>query len=161
MNIVTLGNEVLRQRAKEVDRIDGETVRFVRDMLETMAAAKGIGLAAPQVGVAQRIFVVSIADDVPRVFINPVLKGVSPQTSLYEEGCLSIPGIYADVRRPEMVSVEALDERGKPFQLDAEGLLARVIQHELDHLNGVLFIDHLSELKRKRILRTWEQKFKA
>jgi peptide deformylase len=161
MNILTLGHEVLRQKAQEVARIDGQMVRLVQEMLETMRSGKGIGLAATQVGILQRVFVVQLAEDIPRVFINPVLKGVSPEVSLYEEGCLSIPGIYADVKRPEMISIDALDEKGKPFHLDADGLLARVIQHELDHLNGVLFIDHLSELKRKRIIRTWEQKFKA
>jgi len=161
MNILTLGHEVLRQKAKEVSRIDGQTAHLVKEMLETMRLGKGIGLAATQVGILERIFVVHIADDIPRVFINPVLKGVSPETSVYEEGCLSIPGIYADVTRPEMISIEAWDEKGIPFHLDADGLLARVIQHELDHLNGVLFIDHLSELKRKRIIRAWEQKFKA
>lgn len=161
MQILTLGHEILRQKAQEVTQIDGQTARLVKEMLETMHSGRGIGLAAPQVGILQRIFVVQLSEDIPRVFINPVLKGVSPETSLYEEGCLSIPGIYADVKRPEMISIEALDEKGKPFHLDADGLLARVIQHELDHLNGVLFIDHLSELKRKRIIRTWEQKFKA
>ncbi|GAB4363841.1 MAG: peptide deformylase [Spirochaetales bacterium] len=161
MNILTLGHDVLRQKALEVKQIDGNTVRFVREMLETMRSGKGIGLAATQVGVLERIFVVQVEEDIPRVFINPVLKGVSPEVSSYEEGCLSIPGIYADVKRPEMISIDAVDERGKPFHLDADGLLARVIQHELDHLNGMLFIDHLSELKRKRIIRTWEQKFKA
>lgn len=161
MNILTLGHEVLRQKAQEVSQIEGHTVHLVQEMLETMRLGKGIGLAATQVGVLQRIFVVQLAEDIPRVFINPVLKGVSPEVSLYEEGCLSIPGIYADVKRPEMISIDALDEKGKPHHLDADGLLARVIQHELDHLNGVLFIDHLSELKRKRIIRTWEQKFKA
>ncbi|MCX7788342.1 MAG: peptide deformylase [Spirochaetes bacterium] len=161
MNILTLGHEGLRHKAQDVTRIDAQTARLVKEMLETMHLGKGIGLAATQVGILERIFVVQIADDIPRVFINPVLKGASPETSVYEEGCLSIPGIYADVKRPEMISIDALDEKGKPFHLDADGLLARVIQHELDHLNGVLFIDHLSELKRKRIIRTWEQKFKA
>ncbi len=161
MHILTLGHDVLREKAEEVSQIDGKTVHLVKEMIQTMHEGRGIGLAATQVGILERIFVVHLAEDIPRVFINPVLKGVSPETSLYEEGCLSIPGIYADVKRPEMISIDALDERGKPFHLDADGLLARVIQHELDHLNGVLFIDHLSELKRKRIIRTWEQKFKA
>ncbi|MFQ3619681.1 MAG: peptide deformylase [Spirochaetales bacterium] len=161
MTILTLGNEVLRQEAKDVTNINGETKRLIQELFETMQVGRGIGLAGPQVGVLQRIFVVQLAEDIPRVFINPVIKGVSVESSQYEEGCLSIPGIYADVERPEKVSIEAWDERGKPFRLDAEGLLARVIQHEMDHLKGILFIDHLSELKRKRILRIWEQKFKA
>jgi peptide deformylase len=161
MNVITLGNEVLRQKAEEVKSIDGTTARLVKEMFETMAAGKGIGLAGPQVGVPERLFVIKIEKDIPRVFINPVIKEVSPEMTLYEEGCLSIPGIYADVKRPAALHIEAFDERGRFFKLDAEDILARVIQHELDHLNGVLFIDHLSELKRKRILRTWEQKFRA
>lgn len=161
MNIVILGNEVLRRQADPVGSIDAATVKLARDMLETMLGAKGIGLAAPQVGVSRRLFVVQVAEDIPRVFINPEIVEESPDKMKYEEGCLSLPGIYADVNRPDAIRVKAWNEKGKPFTLDADGLLGRVIQHELDHLNGIMFIDHLSELKKKRILKVWEEKFRA
>ncbi|MFQ3547068.1 MAG: peptide deformylase, partial [Termitinemataceae bacterium] len=121
----------------------------------------GIGLAGPQVGLLQRIFIVHIEGETPRVFINPTIIGTSPEQSQYEEGCLSIPGMYADVNRPEKITIQAWNERGRPFTLDAEGLLARVIQHEYDHLEGVLFIDRLSELKRKRLIALYEKKMRA
>lgn len=161
MNILTIGQDVLRETAEPYRSIDAETAKLAVMMLETMNEGRGIGLAGPQVGISKRIFVVHINDDLPRIFINPEILDTSPDLSKYEEGCLSIPGIYADVNRPDAVSVRAYNEKGKLFTLDAEGLLARVIQHEFDHLNGILFIDHLSELKRKRILKTWEEKFRA
>ena len=161
MNIVTLGNEVLRRKAEPVKNIGTGTVKLAADMLETLLGAKGLGLAAPQVGVSDRLFVVHITDDIPRVFINPEILEISPDRTKYEEGCLSLPGIYADVTRPVALRVRGWNEKGKPFTIDADGLLARVIQHEMDHLDGVMFIDHLSELKRKRILKTWEEKFRA
>jgi peptide deformylase len=161
MNIVVLGNDVLRRTAEPIKNIGTATAKLSVDMLETLLEAKGLGLAAPQVGVSERLFVVHIADDMPRIFINPEILESSPEAIKYEEGCLSLPGIYADVNRPGAVRVRAWNEKGKPFTLDAEGLLARVIQHEMDHLNGVMFIDLLSELKRKRILKVWEEKFRA
>jgi peptide deformylase len=161
MEIVTYGNEVLRAQAEPVRVIDAAAVKLAHDMLETMLAGKGIGLAAPQVGILKRLFVVQIADDVPRVFFNPRIVEQSEETVKFEEGCMSLPGIYADVVRPALVRVHAWNEKGRAFTLDADGLLARVIQHELDHLHGLMFIDHLSPLKRKRVLKAWEEKFRA
>jgi peptide deformylase len=155
------GNEILTGEAEPVRLIDAKAAKLAADMIETMRAGKGIGLAAPQVGLRKRLFVVQVADDIPRVFFNARIVEQSEETIKYEEGCLSLPGIYADVVRPAAIRVHAWNEKGKPFNLDAEGILARVIQHELDHLYGVMFIDHLSELKRKRILKAWEEKFRA
>ncbi|HON14199.1 MAG TPA: peptide deformylase [Treponema sp.] len=161
MEIITLGNEVLRQKALPIQDIDAQVKVLAQEMIETMHRGRGIGLAGPQVGLLQRIFVVQIDGDSPRVFINPTIIGTSPEISQYEEGCLSIPGLYADVTRPEKVTVQAWNERGRPFTLDAEGLLARVIQHEYDHLEGVLFIDRLSEPKRNRLLTLYDKKMRA
>jgi peptide deformylase len=161
MEIVTYGNEALRDKTEPVRVIDAAAARLARDMLETMLVGKGIGLAAPQVGILKRLFVVQITDDIPRIFFNPRIVEYSRETVKFEEGCMSLPGIYADVVRPEAVRVHAWNEKGKAFTLDAEGLLARVIQHELDHLHGVMFIDHLSDLKRRRILKVWEEKARA
>ena len=158
MDIVTYGNEILAGEAEPVRVIDKAAAKLAADLLETMHAGKGIGLAAPQVGISKRLFVVQLTDDVPYVFFNPKIVQVSEETEKFEEGCMSLPGIYADVTRPAAIRVHAWNEKGKPFTLDAEGLLARVIQHELDHLFGVMFIDRLTELKRKRILKAWEEK---
>jgi peptide deformylase len=160
MNILLLGNEALRQKALEVRDLDERTARLALDMIEVLRG-QGIGLAAPQVGVMQRLFVTLGKDDEPRVFINPSIIATDQELIDFEEGCLSIPGVYADVKRPLAVSVQAWNEKGKPFTLEADGLLARIIQHELDHLNGMLFIDHLSELKRKRVVAAYEKKFRA
>ncbi|NLJ08980.1 MAG: peptide deformylase [Treponema sp.] len=161
MEIITLGNDVLRQKALPIQDIDAQVKALAQEMIETMHRGRGIGLAGPQVGLLQRIFVVQIDGESPRVFINPSIIGTSPEISQYEEGCLSIPGLYADVTRPEKVTVQAWNERGRPFTLDAEGLLARVIQHEYDHLEGVLFIDRLSEPKRNRLLTLYDKKMRA
>ncbi|MFO8042148.1 MAG: peptide deformylase [Alkalispirochaeta sp.] len=141
--------------AGEVDNIDEELAAFARSMVETMHGERGIGLAGPQVGRLDRLFVVQVPDDDPRVFINPRIVAASPDEGAYEEGCLSIPGVYADIRRPLEITVEAYNEEGNPFRLDADGLLARVIQHEYDHLEGVLFIDRLSQRKRERLLKNY------
>lgn len=158
MEILTLGNEILRQKASPIADIDGEVAKLAQDMLEAMRAGRGIGLAGPQVGLKSRIFVVQVDNDVPRVFINPSIIQTSSELAEYEEGCLSIPAMYADVVRPEMVRVQAWNERGRPFTIDAEGLLARVIQHEYDHLEGTLFIDRLSDVKRDRLVALYEKK---
>jgi len=142
----------LRTVAQPVQVVDGELRRLVDDMLETMYASKGIGLAATQVNVHLRLLVadVSEAHDQPLVFINPeVVRREAVGTS--QEGCLSVPGIYDDVERAQRVRVRALGRDGAPFELEAEGLLAVCIQHEIDHLDGKLFVDYLSELKRQRI----------
>jgi peptide deformylase len=161
MDIITLGNEVLRQKAEPVKPIDGEYQQIAEEMIETLHDSKGIGLAGPQIGLLKRIFVVHIEDDKPRVFINPSIIETSPEQVKYEEGCLSIPGIWAEVVRPGKIKVQAWNEKGRPFTLEAEGLLGRAIQHEYDHLEGVLFIDRLSEPKRNRVLIKYEKRKKA
>jgi peptide deformylase len=148
-------NELLNTRAVPVPDINAETRELAEEMMEIMKNADGIGLAGPQVGVLERLFVVKLPEDEPRVFINPQILETSLQTSVYEEGCLSIPGIYADLERSSAIRVQAWNERGRPFNLEADKMLARVILHENDHLNGVLFIDHLPEKKRDRILRKY------
>jgi peptide deformylase len=161
MDIITLGNELLRRSAKPVKPISAEYKKIAEEMIDTLHKERGVGLAGPQVGLMERIFVVHIERDVPRVFINPTITMTSQAQIKYEEGCLSIPGLYADVLRPEAVQIQAWNERGRPFTLDAEGQLARVILHEYDHLEGVLFIDRLSEPKRNRIIAKWEKRKKA
>lgn len=150
--VVYYPDEVLRLKAEPVGDITPELVELARRMVDTMNDRRGIGLAAPQVGRSLRLFVVGLPDLPPRFFFNPEIVQTSVETGPYEEGCLSLPGIYADVKRPLAVTVQAFNEKGRPFRLDAEGLMARVVQHEIDHLNGVLFFDYLSELKQKRLL---------
>jgi len=156
MDIYTIGFEeqlkVLRRVAAPIKDINEDVIRIAENMVEAMVKGNGIGLAGPQVGLLQRIFTVKIADGDPLIFINPEIIATSPELSIYEEGCLSIPGQYADIERPAVLQIQAWNTRGRPFTLEASGLLSTVIQHELDHLNGVLFIDHLSERKRKKIL---------
>ena len=155
MEILTVGHDLLREKAKPVANIKKDVPRWekvVQGMLEALKKGKGVGLAGPQIGLMQQIFVVSIEGDEPRVFINPSILETSQETAKYEEGCLSVPGIWADVIRPKTVKVQAWNEKGRPFTIEASGLLARVILHEYDHLEGVLFIDRLSESKRKKIL---------
>ncbi|GHU16759.1 peptide deformylase [Spirochaetia bacterium] len=161
MEIVTLENEKLRQKSEPVKDIDSEIQKTAEEMIGALHEGKGVGLAGPQVGLMRRIFVVHIDGDAPRVFINPSIIGTSQETIKYEEGCLSIPGVWADVIRPRSVQVQAWNEKGRPFNLDADGMLARVIQHEYDHLEGVLFIDRLSVPKRNRILAKIEKRQKA
>jgi peptide deformylase len=155
--IVRYGDSVLHQPARDVDPVTQEVRALIDDMLETMYAAPGIGLAAIQVGVPQRIIVMDIAREgepkAPRFFVNPVVAWTSQETAVYEEGCLSVPELYEDVERPAKCRVEYLDYDGNSQVLEAEGLLATCIQHEIDHLEGVLFIDHLSKLKRDMMLR--------
>ncbi len=138
-----------------VDSVTAELTELIEEMIATMREEHGIGLAGPQIGRMGRFFVVQVPGDQARAFINPQIVAISPDESMYEEGCLSIPGVYAEVRRPSVITVEAIDETGSPFRLDAHGLLARVIQHENDHLDGVLFFDHLSRRKRERLLKNY------
>jgi peptide deformylase len=148
----------LRTRAVPVDAVDGRLRDLIDDMLETMYAAKGIGLAATQVDVHRRLLVadVSEAHNEPRVFINPeILSRDGTETS--QEGCLSVPGYYDDVERAARVRVRALDRDGKAFESDLEGLLAVCLQHEIDHLDGKLFVDYLSEMKRQRVRKKIEK----
>ena len=164
MDILTLGNDLLHQKAVPVKDLKGETQQWKeisQQMIDALKKGRGLGLAGPQIGLLQRIFVASIEGDVPRVFINPSIIETSQETTKFEEGCLSIPGIWADVIRPKTVKVQAWNENGRPFTIEAGGILARVILHEYDHLEGVLFIDRLSEPKRKRILDKIARKAKA
>ncbi len=140
--------------AAEVAVVDASVKQLIADMAQTMYAAPGVGLAATQVDVHQRVIVIDISDtrDDLRVFINPQLLNASGST-LCEEGCLSVPGIFENVTRAERIKVAALDRQGRPFELDAEGLLAYCIQHEMDHLQGKIFVEYLSRLKQERILK--------
>ena len=155
--ILVAPDPVLKAKAKRVDTVDDAVRQMMDDMLETMYAAPGIGLAAPQIGVSERVIVMDVAhEDEPRAplyMVNPELVWVSDHDAIYEEGCLSVPEHYADVVRPAEIRVRYLDRDGKQQELKTDGLLATVIQHEMDHLDGVLFIDHLSSLKRNMILR--------
>jgi len=152
MEILTLGNELLRQKAQPVKNIGPEYLKIGEDLVIMLHEGKGIGLAAPQVGRMERLFAVHVEGDVPRIFINPSIIETSQETMKYEEGCLSIPGIYTDVVRPRSVKIQAWNEKGRPFTLEASGILARVILHEYDHLEGILFIDRISKQKRDRII---------
>ena len=153
-----LGSPVLRQHSAEVKTVDEDTRRLVADLFETMDAAKGIGLAANQVGVARRVAVVD-ADGDRFVMIDPTIVETEGRSTA-EEGCLSIPEIYGDVTRPERVVIEALDQDGTRYRKEATGLKARAIQHEIDHLDGILFLDHLSLLKRGMLLSRWRREHK-
>ena len=154
--ILTVPNPVLKQVSAAVEVVDDALRALMDDMLETMYAAPGIGLAAVQVGVPQRVIVMDLAREgeppQPRYFVNPEITWESEQLAVREEGCLSVPEIYDEVERPAEVGLKYLDYQGKLVEEDAEGLLAVCIQHEMDHLNGVLFIDHLSRLKRNRAI---------
>jgi peptide deformylase len=155
LDIYVLGAPVLREETKPVEEVTDELRALIDDMFETMYAARGIGLAAPQVGRTERITVVDV-DGNPIVLVNPEIV-LSEGKEREEEGCLSIPDIYGDVDRAKRVVVRALDRDGKPFEIDAEDLLARCMQHEIDHLHGRLFIDHLSLVKRRAALAKWEK----
>ena len=141
LDITKLGEDVLRQVAVPVPEVNDEIRQLAEDMFETMIDANGVGLAAPQIGKSIRMFVLIADDDVKRVFINPQIIKTSEEVCDYDEGCLSIPQIYETISRPEKVTVQAINEKGKPFTLDADGFLARIIQHEYDHLDGILYID--------------------
>jgi peptide deformylase len=145
--IHTLGDRVLRQAAKRITKVDAQTRQIVENMLRTMYSADGIGLAAPQVAIAKQIIVVDIEPDeaanAPLIMINPVIRKKGIELSVAQEGCLSIPEVYLDVKRPEMIEVAFKDELGRPQAIRAIGLLSRAIQHEMDHLSGVLFVDRV------------------
>ncbi len=141
MKIYKLGEDVLRKKCEPVKEVTDSMRETFNEMFETMIQAEGVGLAAPQVGISERFFVVISDDDVRRVFVNPQIVATSSDLTDYEEGCLSLPGFNETIKRPSKVTVQALDENGKPFTLQAEGLLARIIQHENDHLDGILYID--------------------
>ena len=148
----------LRRRAVAVRDVDDDVKRLIDDMLETMYGAPGIGLSAPQVNVAKRVITIDMSEDrnAPLCLVNPEIRTVSGETET-EEGCLSVPGVYELVTRPERVRVSALDRDGRSREIEAEGLLAVCIQHEIDHLDGRLFVDYLSRLKRQRIRKKAEK----
>jgi peptide deformylase len=156
-DIIILPDKRLRLASKPIARIDGEVRRLVEDMFETMYEAPGIGLAAIQLGIAWRVVTMDLSkkevEAAPRTFVNPEIVCWSEEKSIYEEGCLSIPDVHEDVERPARVKLRYLDLEGWPHEEDAEGLFSTCIQHEVDHLNGVLFIDHISKLKRDRIVK--------
>ena len=156
LNIITLGDEQLRKHSILVPDLNGTVHTLIEQMFESMREYKGIGLAAVQVGNLYRLFITEVTGDRPRVFVNPEIVETSLEQVSYEEGCLSIPGIDADVVRSQRVRVQAWNEKGKPFSLDAEDLLARVVQHEYDHLNGVLFIDRVDPKKRDRLVKQYK-----
>ena len=156
LKIYMLGQETLRTPANRIVKVDDSIRKLAKDMLITMYSAKGIGLAAPQVGVQKRILVIDLnfedPDSPPNVFINPEIISSSASVDTYEEGCLSIPGVYLNVVRPSSIKLSYRDEMGRPKKMNADGLMARCIQHEIDHLNGVCFVDKVTdedELKKQ------------
>jgi peptide deformylase len=155
--IITAPDPRLKQIAKPVEKVDADVRKLMADMLETMYAAPGIGLAAPQVGMLQRVIVLDLGredeEPQPLKMANPEIVWVSDDDAIYNEGCLSLPEHYADVARPAKCKVRYLDEQNEIRMLEAEGLLATCVQHEIDHLEGILFVDHLTALKRNMILR--------
>jgi peptide deformylase len=162
--ILIIPDNKLRQVAEPIQAVDGEVRALVDDMFETMYDAPGIGLAAPQIGILKRVVVLDVAKrqdeeakPQPMVFINPAITWSSEERSSYEEGCLSIPDYYEVVERPAVIKVAYLDREGAEQEIEADGILATCLQHEIDHLNGVLFIDHISRLKRLRVIRRFEK----
>jgi peptide deformylase len=163
--IITIPDSVLRQTAKPVARVDDELRRLMDDMLETMYDAPGIGLAAPQIGISRRLIVMDPAkDDAPRaplVMVNPKILARSEEMRMHEEGCLSIPDYTAEIERPAVIRVAFLDRAGKQQEQELEGIWSTVVQHEVDHLNGVLFIDYLSRLKRDMVVKRFTKQKRA
>jgi len=148
--IIVFGNEILRKEAEEIEVFDDDLLQTVERMFEIMYQSKGIGLAAPQIALSKRLLVYDTGDD-KGVLINPIIKNKSSKTSVYEEGCLSVPGISEEVIRPARVVVEGFTPDKKEIKIEAKGLLATVLQHEIDHLNGVLFFDHLEDHLKKEL----------
>ena len=161
MQIITLGSELLRQKAEKIKEINDEVMDVSKSMLEILKTDKGVGLAGPQIGFMKRIFVTHVEGDEERIFINPSILETSHKTVKFEEGCLSIPGVYAQIVRSESIKIQAWNEKGRPFTLETSGILARVILHEYDHLEGVLFTDHIPEDKRAKIIEKYEKTAKG
>ena len=163
--ILTVPHPVLKQKSEPVAQVDDELRALMDDMLETMYAAPGIGLAAVQIGVPRQVIVMDLSREgeerEPRYFVNPEITWSSEETAPYEEGCLSVPDIYDEVERPARVKLRYLDYQGVQVEEEAEGMFAVCIQHEMDHLNGVLFIDYLSRLKREQAVRKVKKQAKA
>ena len=160
--IITEPNKILRQKSKPVETVGEEERNIMDDMLETMYHANGIGLAAIQIGIPKRIIVMDISKDKEKknhmYFVNPIIKNKNSENSTYEEGCLSVPNYFAEINRPKKCEVDYLDYDGKKKTLSADGLLATCIQHEIDHLEGILFIDYLSKLKKTIIVKKLSKK---
>jgi len=159
LNILEFPDPRLRTKARPVTEVTDQHRQLIKDMLETMYAAPGIGLAATQVDVHERLLVIDVSEnhDEPLVFINPQVTILDEEVGEYDEGCLSVPGFYETVIRPQHITVDALDRDGAPFTLECRGLLAICVQHEIDHLDGKLFVDYLSSLKRTRIRKKLEK----
>ena len=159
--ILTEPDTILREKSVSIEKVDNELRGLMDDMLETMYAAPGIGLAGVQVGILKRLIVIDVSKDEekksPLFLINPEIITKSSNTSVYEEGCLSLPGYFAEIERPAECQIEYVDYHGKKKEMKASGLLATCIQHEVDHLNGILFIDYLSKLKRDMIIKKLEK----
>lgn len=153
LKIEVLGSPVLRGECYDVSEFDSSLAKLVNDMFKAMQKAKGVGLAAPQIGINKRLFVTAAPQDENRVFINPQIVSYSVDMVTLEEGCLSVPGIWCDVKRPAKIVIKAFDLQGNAFSLKASGFLARVIQHEYDHLNGKIFTDYGDESVKKRVLK--------
>ncbi len=164
LEILEFPDPRLRKKALPVAAVDEALQQTIADMFETMYAASGIGLAATQVNIQKRVLVMDLSDEEegpdPLVFINPEITVLDPEPYRHEEGCLSVPGYFEFVERPRKVLVKALDREGEPFEMEAQGLLAVCVQHEVDHLNGKLFVDYLSVLKRQRIKTKLEKEHK-
>jgi peptide deformylase len=162
LNILEFPDAKLRTKAAPVEVVNEEIKLLIKDMFDTMYDAKGIGLAATQVDVHQRIIVMDLSEesDAPKVFINPEITVLSAESREYDEGCLSVPGYYETVERPAHVKINALDENGDSFEIEADEMLATCIQHEIDHLEGKLFVDYISSLKRGRIRKKLEKQHK-
>jgi len=172
--LIILPDPLLREQSRPVERVDETLITLARDMLETMYDAPGIGLAAIQIGLPLRLLVMDVAwrkkgederegedeQKNPLILFNPEILWHSDERSSYEEGCLSIPDYYADVERPARIRARYIDEHGKPREIEADGLLATCLQHEIDHLNGILFIDHISRIKREMVIKKFKKRAK-
>ncbi len=163
--LIILPDPLLRLQSAKVERVDAPLLKLADDMLETMYDAPGIGLAAIQVGEPIRMVVIDLAKEgdprEPFIFINPEIVASGDGVNVHEEGCLSIPDYYAEVERPDTVTVSYLDAKGKQQELKADGLMAVCLQHEIDHLNGTLFIDHISKLKRDMVVKKFKKRYRA
>jgi len=163
--LIILPDPVLRQKSRPFEGIDAQALKLAGDMLDTMYHAPGIGLAAIQVGVAARLLVLDVAPKEaspdPRIFFNPEILWRSDERSVYDEGCLSIPEYYAEVERPKRIGLRYVDEHGVCMEMEADGLLATCLQHEMDHLDGILFIDHISKLKRDMVIKKFKKRAKG
>ncbi len=159
LSIITIGDPLLAKTSALVPDINADVRKLVEQMFETMGT-RGVGLAAVQVGTPVRLFVTRAPRDGLRVFVNPDILETSLEEEKFEEGCLSVPGLYTDIVRPASVRVQAWNEKGRPFTLTVDGILARVVQHELDHLNGILFVDRLDAKRRKRLLASYDEKLR-